>query len=62
MDIAEGIEGRFEVFWTGMLILVREEGHDWIEFRLGASRNPVQAPNWDMIMVFEDDLIGWRYN
>ena len=44
MNVTEGIESRFEVVCTGVVIIGQEEGHAWSEIGLCAHGKPVEAP------------------
>ena len=45
MNILEGIEACFRVFWTKMIILDQEEGQNWSDVRTDVHRNPVGDHN-----------------
>ena len=62
MKTLDGVEGSFEVVWTGVVIIVQEEGQNWSKIRLCAHINPVEAPNSDLILVNAGALVGWGYS
>ena len=45
INIPEGIEGRFEVVWTGMVVVGQEKGHDWVEVKLSVHGKTVESTN-----------------
>ena len=45
INIPEGIEGRFEVVWTGMVVVGQEKGHNWVEVKLSVHGKTVESTN-----------------
>ena len=59
MNIPEGIECRFEVVRTGMVVVGQYKGQKWSDIWARTHGDPFEARNKDLIALLADYLTIW---